>query len=301
MTVMHTLQRRTLPLALLLGAACAGAGAPDYAALEADLRAQVDAADHEVAVAFIDLASGAYIGVNDTVSMHAASTMKVPVLLELFRQAENGRFDLDDSVTVKTAFTSIADGSTYTLSADDDSEKELYGMVGQPVTYRELARRMEVRSSNLATNLLIEIVDADSVAALMSRIGAGGMHVLRGVEDIPAFRRGMNNTTTARALARVMEAVARCSVTSQASCDTMIEILKAQEFNDKIPAGLPPGTPVAHKTGWITGIDHDAAIVFPPDRPPYVLVVLTRGYQEREGAMQQAAAISRRVWQAVEG
>ncbi len=248
----------------------------------------------------VDLETGATAGVAADVVMHAASTMKVPVLLELFRQAEAGRFDLDDRVTVKNEFTSIADGSTYSLSVGDDSDDVLYGKIGGEATYRELARLMIVRSSNLATNNLVEIVDADSAAALMARIGADGMQVLRGVEDIPAFRAGMSNRTTARALARVLEAIQRCEVTSRAACNAMIEILKGQEFNDKIPAGLPPGTPVAHKTGRITGIDHDGAIVYPPDREPYVLVVLTRGFQDdRDAAKAVAAEISRLVWQAL--
>jgi len=289
---------RALPAAVLLFAGCGG-GAPDYTALRARFQAIADsAAPAEVAVAFMNLADSTYIGVNDTVTMHAASTMKVPVLIELFRQAEHGRFSLDDSVGVHTQFTSIADGSTYTLPSETDSEHELYKLAGQKTTYRDLADRMIQRSSNLATNLLIEIVTADSVEATMHRIGADGMHVLRGVEDIPAFDRGMNNTTTARALARVMEAIARCTVNTQASCDEMIRILKGQEFNDKIPAGLPPGTPIAHKTGNITGIDHDAAIVYPPGHSPFILVVMTHGYAERADAFAVSADIARAAWQA---
>ncbi len=295
---------RSIPtvLALAMAVACAES-APPYDVLEAELRDVVaEAAPNEVGVALLDPATNTYVGIGDTVTMHAASTMKVPVLLELFRQAEAGRFDMDDSVVVRNEFTSIADGSTYSLSLGEDSDDVLYGVIGGKATYRELARLMIVRSSNLATNILIEIVDADSVAALMDRIGAEGMQVLRGVEDMPAFRRGMNNRTTARALARVLEVIERCEVTTRASCDAMIEILKGQEFNDKIPAGLPPGTPVAHKTGWISGIDHDGAIVYPPDREPYILVVLTRGFEDdRAQAKEVAAETSRLVWQALTG
>lgn len=79
----------------------------------------------------------------------------------------------------------------------------------------------------------------------------------------------------------------------------MIDILAAQEFNDEIPAGLPKGTRVAHKTGWITGVTHDAAIVYPPDRKPYVLVVLTKGIPDRPVAQRLIADISRLVWDAV--
>lgn len=254
-----------------------------------------------VAVEVVDLATGARLGVNDTVAMHAASTMKLPVLIELYRQAEAGRFSLDDSIPVRNEFRSIADGSTYTLDANDDSDSTVYALVGRRAPIRELARRMIVRSSNLATNLLIDLVTPDSVRRTMHAIGADGMHVLRGVEDNPAFRAGMNNTTTADALARAFEAVARCTVTSRRACNEMVGILSAQEFNEMIPAGLPPGTRVAHKTGSITGIQHDGGIVYPPGRAPYVLVVLTRGVADGARAQHAGADVSRLVWESLAG
>lgn len=274
-----------------------GVGGDAWAELEQRLTARVDAAaPGEVAVAVVDLGSGRRLGVNADVSMHAASTMKVPVLLELYRQADAGLISLDDPIEVRNSFRSIADGSEYRLYPEDDSETALYDEVGRGVAMRELARRMIVRSSNLATNLLIERVTVDSIQATLARLGAGDMRVLRGVEDGPAFRLGMNNTTTANGFARVLEAIARCEVTSQAACDGMVEILAAQEDRKRIPAGLPPGTRVAHKTGWITGISHDGGIVYPRTRPPYVLVVLTRGIEETERSYGIAAEISRDVW-----
>jgi len=107
----------------------------------------------------------------------------------------------------------------------------------------------------------------------------------------------MNNAVTANDLRIALEAIADGTTFSKASSDRMIDILKAQEFNEKIPAGLPPGTPVAHKTGDITGIHHDAAIVFPPGEKPYVLVVLTAGFQDEKEADRAIAEISRAVWE----
>ena len=270
------------------------------AALERRVRERVAReAPGEVGVAVIDLATGLTLGVNDTVTMHAASTMKVPVMMEVFREVERGRFTLDGAVPVTNRFRSIVGDSAYQLSPEDDSELTLYDRVGGTVPLRELVRLMIVRSSNLALNTLVDLVPATQVMTTMERIGAGDMHVLRGVEDIPAFNRGLNNTTTARALARVMAAVARCTVNSAASCAAMTEILTAQEFNGMIPAGLPAGTRVAHKTGSITGIQHDAAIVYPPGRPPYVVVVLTRDVRDTAAAMRVGADVSRLVWDAL--
>jgi beta-lactamase class A len=298
----------------LLGMACSQTPAPQTASipladepivapshslrqLDSLLRARIARLDSgEVAVAIIDLETGIRFGLNEQVSMHAASTMKVPVMLELFRQTEERGLRLTDSIAVVNEFTSVADQSKYTLSPGEDSDSTLYARVGQRESIRELVRLMIARSSNLATNILIDHVQAARIRSTLLSIDAQGMHVLRGVEDGPAFRRGLNNTTTADGFARTLEAIARCRLTTRATCTDMVDILAAQEFNDMIPAGLPAGTRVAHKTGWITGIRHDGGIVFPPGRAPYVLVVLTRGIADTLKASRLGADLSRIVW-----
>ena len=122
------------------------------------------------------------------------------------------------------------------------------------------------------------------------------MKVLRGVEDSKAFAQGLNNVTSARDLSALLLAIERGQAASPGSTREMLDILARQELNTEIPAGLPPGTRVAHKTGWITGVLHDAAIVYPPGRKPYVLVVLTKGIPDRAVARQLIQDISRMVW-----
>jgi N-acyl-D-amino-acid deacylase len=278
--------------------------------LEAAVRNAASEAPAEVSVGVIDLESGTETYYDGDVVMHAASTMKVPVMLELHRQAAAGERSLDEQVPIRNSFTSIADSSAYGLSPDDDSEIDLYGRLGERMTLEELNRRMIVHSSNLATNLLIEEVDAARVRETMATIGAEDMNVLRGVEDIPAYEAGLSNRTTARALARVMAVIARCergsvhealSPLTPDDCRAMTAVLADQEFTDKIPAGLPDGVRVANKTGWITRIDHDAAIVYPEDRAPYVIVVLTRGFDDHDVAAAAIADVSAAVWAALEG
>jgi beta-lactamase class A len=271
--------------------------------LEQDIRARIAQLDSgEVAVSVIDLANGRELHINGAVSMHAASTMKVPVMLELFRRAEqDADFALERRVMVVNQFRSVVDSSRYALDPADDTDSLLYTLVGSEVPIRDLARRMIVRSSNLATNILIELLGAAQVQQTVGRVGGTGMLVRRGVEDGPAFRKGLNNTTTSHGLAKVFEAIARCTVTSRRACDEMLGILADQEFNKMIPAGLPAGIRVAHKTGWITGIDHDGGIVLPPNRSPYVLVVLTRGIADRAAAAAVGADISRIVWNRLAG
>ena len=227
--------------------------------------------------------------------VHAASTMKVPVMIALAQAADRGTLRLDDAVPLTNRFASIVDGSLYALSRSDDSDDSIYARIGERVPLRWLATRMITHSSNLATNLLLTVVRADSVTALTRTLGTTRMVVRRGVEDGPAFRAGLNNVTTAADLAALMIAIATDRAASPAACVWMRDVLLAQHWNDAIPVGLPTGTRIAHKTGNITAVEHDAAIVYPVDGAPYVLVVLTSGVARAEDARTLIADIARIV------
>ncbi|MGI9174248.1 MAG: serine hydrolase [Rhodothermales bacterium] len=222
---------------------------------------------------------------------HAASTMKVPVMIEVFRQAKAGRFAMDDSLAVENAFRSIVDGSPYQI--EDDSDDAIYERLGQNMAIGDLVYQMITVSSNLATNLLIQHVAADSVQRTIEALGTDSMRVLRGVEDIKAFRQGLSNTATAADLALVLEAIMEGRAVSPEADSEMVQILLDQRFNTMIPAGLPEGARAAHKTGWITGIHHDAAIVYPEGGAPYVLVVLTEGIEGEDVSAALGAEIAR--------
>jgi beta-lactamase class A len=250
----------------------------------------------QVGLAYIDLASRDTLFVNADTSFHAASTMKVPVMIELFRRASTGSFGMGQRLMIVNQFASIADGSPYALDPNADSDTTLYHRVGTRVSVDTLLRLMITRSSNFATNTLIALVGADQVNQTMRSLGARRIQVLRGVEDGKAFDKGLNNTTTARDLATILRAIEEGRAGSPEATREMREILLAQEFNEKIPAGLPSGVRVAHKTGEITAHSHDAAIVYPPARAPYVLVVLTRGIQDGAKSSKLIADISSIVY-----
>ena len=250
-----------------------------------------------VSVAYENLGTGANLAFRDTEILHAASTMKVPVMMALFEAVDSGRMRLDEPVRVANDFASIVDGSRYVLDRKEDGDPELYEAEGQTRTLEELIRRMIVRSSNLATNLLIEKIGATNVNDMVRRLGSFDIQVLRGVEDTKAYEAGLNNRVTARDLLLLYKKLLDGSTFTPTSRDRMLDILKAQEFNEKIPAGLPPGTPVAHKTGDITAIHHDAAIVFPPGEEPYILVVLTAAILDEAKANRVIAEVSRAVWE----
>ena len=270
------------------------ADGPATGALQATIERLIrESGAESVAVAYRDLASGEEVLVRPDETFHAASTMKVAVMAEVFRQAESAALSLDETIPIRVEFASIADGSKFTLDPADDSELTLYKRVGQRETIRELNRLMIAESSNLATNLLVERVGAAKADGFMKALGAPGLRVLRGVEDTPAYRKGMNNTTTARALMRVLSLLGDGVVVSAGSSEAMRGVLLGQKFGEGIPAGLPPGTPVAHKTGSFRGVYHDAAIVMPEGRRPYVLVVLTRGLLDEARAHALVAEIAR--------
>ena len=249
-----------------------------------------------VGLAYVDLASGDTLFLNADSSFHAASTMKVPVMVELFRRSVTGSFGMKQPLMIVNQFASIVDGSLYALDSTADSDTTLYHRVGDRVPVDTLLRLMITRSSNLATNTLITLVGAENVNRTMRSLGAKRIQVLRGVEDGKAFDKGLNNTTTARDLATILRAIEEGKAASAVATREMLGILLAQEFNEKIPAGLPPGTRVAHKTGEITAVSHDAAIVYPPGRKPYVLVVLTRGIADGNKSSKLIADLSEIIY-----
>ncbi len=301
MQPIHAVRPITLLLAILLSTASASQltaqsyDAGSVRALILSRVAQLPGAD--VAVAVRDLGSDRALSMQGDSVYHAASTMKVPVLIDLMREIDAGRLSLDQPLLLVNSFHSIVDGSPYQLSSADDSDSTVFQRVGDFVPIRWLAERMITHSSNLATNALIAILDPERATRTMTEFGARRTVVLRGVEDGKAYEAGRNNVVTADDLAAILGALEQGRTASRESTEFMRRVLLAQAFNDQIPAGLPPGTPVAHKTGNITATLHDAAIVYPPGRSPFVLVVLTRGIPDRQAAEALSADIATLVWE----
>ncbi|MGA0558083.1 serine hydrolase [Larkinella sp. VNQ87] len=229
-------------------------------------------------------------------SFHAASTMKTPVMIEVYKQAAEGRFSLSDSIRIKNEFKSITDGSPFTLKAETDSDTLIYKQIGTKRTLADLVYDMIIVSSNLATNLVIELVDAKNVTQTMRTFGAKNIQVRRGVEDTKAFQQGLNNTTTAYDLMVIFEKIATGKAVSPAASEAMTKILLDQRFNSVIPAQLPKDVKVAHKTGSITGVHHDSGIVILPDGRKYVLVLLGKDLKDDAAATQTMATVSRLIY-----
>lgn len=232
-----------------------------------------------IAYAFYDLQTEEEITFKEKETFHAASTMKTPVMIEAFRQATQGKFSITDSVMVYNEFKSIVDGSRYSLSSGSDSETALYHEMGEKVTWEDLLHRMITRSSNLATNILIDKLGAKNVNSMMRGIGTNDIQVLRGVEDSKAFEKKMNNTVTAYDLMLIFRELGNENLVNAQASKAMVKILQDQHYRGMIPAKLPEDVKVANKTGSITKVCHDSGIVYLPDGRKYVLVLLSDGIE----------------------
>jgi beta-lactamase class A len=288
----------SLLAALLFLAASSFAQSPNLSGATQQIQKRIADSHADVAIAFRTLDGKTEWFYHADDSFHAASTMKVPVMIELFRQVQAGKLKLSDPLAIHNEFHSIVDGSSYKLDPSDDSETDLYKAVGQTRTLSELCELMITVSSNLATNLIIEKLGVENIRATVHSLNADGMHVLRGVEDQKAFDKGLNNTTSARALQILLTSIADNTAAGPYASRQMLAILELQKFNEGIPAGLPPGTKVAHKTGEITKIHHDAAIVYAPR--PFVLVILVRGLADIKDSSALMADITRLLYQSIE-
>jgi beta-lactamase class A len=255
------------------------------AAIEGIVRA---AKTEACAVAVHDLESHFRFAINDDRVFHAASTIKVAILLALFRAIDDGRMHLTDPLHVRNRFGSATDGTPFRLNSDNDGYPQLYRSIGRTARLSDLAENMIIWSSNLATNLLLEHVGLEYAAKALSDAGVEGVHLRRGVEDNKAHDEGVNNEVTAEGLLALF-AVLRGDFLSDKSCDHVI------------PAGLPPHATVAHKTGEISSVCHDAGIVYLPERQPYILAILTESRADTDERRATVANISKAVYEAVTG
>lgn len=250
----------------------------------------------EFAVAYKNLNTGETILINENEEFHAASTMKTPVMIEAFKKNHEGLISLDDSILIKNEFKSIVDGSNFKLSSFDDSDKKSYEKIGSYLTLRELIYDMITISSNFATNLVIDYIGNKEINNTMRALGAKNINVIRGVEDIKAFDKGMNNTTTAHDLLKIYEKLAEGNIINLEVSKEMIDILTNQKYDDIIPKHLPKSVRVAHKDGWINGVRHDSGIIFLDDNKKYVLVLLSKKLEDEIRGADLLAKISLEIY-----
>ena len=253
-----------------------------------------------VALSYYDYATETAWSYHGDRWFHAASTIKVAVLIGLFAATDKQRFKLSDRLHVRNRFFSVADGGLYRISSASDSNERVHASVGKLMRLRELAEHMITTSSNLATNLLLDLIGADFASETLVECGVRGVDLRRGVEDDAAFNAGINNRITADGLVSLFRLIEEGSCFDRDACDEMLAILRKQEFRSGIPAGVPgelrSDAQFAHKTGDISTVTHDAGLVYLPDRAPYVLAILTEWQPEASGRRETLARLSRLVF-----
>jgi beta-lactamase class A len=254
----------------------------------------------DLGISFYDAETTLQWSYNADRYFHAASTMKLAVLLGVFRQVDRGELAIDAPVHVRNRFTSIVNQEPFMLDLGRDADPDVYGHLGKTLTVHELAYWMITKSSNLATNLLVDVIGIHTVQLALDELDIDGMRVLRGVEDQRAFDANLNNEVTANGLLKLLRLIAEGKAYSQKACDAMLEILLDQQYRSGIPAGLPKAARVAHKTGNISTVHHDAGIVYLDGRKPYVLVILTQFLAE-QGRGTAVAEVSRDIFNTMAG
>lgn len=251
-----------------------------------------------IGVALHDLETGFRFSLCGDRWFHAASTIKVAVLIAVFRAADEGRFRIDDSLHVRNRFFSAADGSPFRLSQDRDATPDLYAAIGRTAKISALAHAMICGSSNLATNLLLDFLGVEYARTILQGAQVIGVELRRGVEDHDAHERGINNEATPDGLLSLLSTIRGDFLTPESKRE-VLRILLEQRFNSMIPAGLPPHATVAHKTGEISTACHDIGIVYLPEREPYITAILTEFDPETDGRRETVAAISEAIYRSL--
>lgn len=256
-----------------------------------------------VGVSAYDCLSGAAWSFNGDRWFHAASVMKIAVLAALFDAVEQGRFTLDCRLHVRNRFRSAVDRVPFRIDAGRDADAEVHAAIGRTMRLHELARQMIVKSSNLATNLLLNLVGLEATRQLLQRLDVGGFAVCRGVEDDRAFDQGINNRLTPNGAAALLKAIVDAKALSPEASAAMLDLLHDQQFSGTIAPGLPEAVRgaarVAHKTGEISTVTHDAGVVFLPGRPPYVVAIMVESTGDAQERIDLGTAVSAAVYECV--
>lgn len=272
---------------------------------------QLDAVRHHIEAAVVKSGAQAIaVGVHDTATnaelhyeserwFHAASTIKVAILLAVFGEIHRGRLAPQSRLHVRNRFLSAYDGSPFRVQADRDADADVHEAIGKTMRVNELALHMIATSSNLATNLLLDLIGLESVQRTVEHFGLGGLDIRRGVEDEKAFEHGIVNRVTADGLVSLLRLIAEERAYTPELSRQMLDILHQQEFRKGIPARLPGEVRVAHKTGDISTVAHDAGVVYAPGAKPYIVAILTEWKPDAGGRSATIAAISHDIYLAL--
>lgn len=248
-------------------------------------------------LSYLHLNTGERYSFNGDETFYAASVIKVPIMCEVFRQAEYEGLDLSRKIAVQRA--DQVGGSGILQNLTPGAELSLYDIV----------TLMIIQSDNTATNICIDLIGKANTTRFMEKLGLKNIKLFNKLMVVPVEREGLNymspNDTT-----ELLAKIARGECVSLRACEEMVKIMKQQQFNDQLTKYLPlepdrcvgslPDVVVAHKTGWVNGTRNDAGIFYLP-RQEYVLSVFSKGIVDDAAAVEAIARIGKLVFDAVGG
>jgi beta-lactamase class A len=238
---------------------------------EAHLREIAGRTRGVLGLSVVDLTSGERFGFNQDNLFPQASAIKIPVLMEVYKQAGEGKFSLSDARRIKK--TDMTPGSGILSELGDGTVQ---------MSLHDLCVLMIVLSDNTATNLLIDLVGMANVNRTMASLGFAHTMLQRRMMDMPAAQRGDENLATPAEAARLMELLFRGEFINRAVCDEILAILKKTK-QTAISSGVPLSVEIAGKPGGIAGVKTEWAIVLLKNRPYVVAIMESYGSEPEAG------------------
>ncbi|HWR05298.1 serine hydrolase [Sporomusa sp.] len=236
------------------------------------------------AIVIINHSTGTSLELHPDRVFPAASMIKIPIMIEVMRQAALGIISLDDTIEINSQLQTGGAGIL----------KELRS--GLRMTVRELVTLMIILSDNTATNVLIDLAGMSSINTTITGLGLRSTVLRRKMMDFAAAKAGQENHTSAADLACLFSGLASGSFPMPPHYNAlMLDILKRQQVRDKLPFYLPEDIVIAHKTGTLPGAEHDAGILFVPGGP-YIICILTAELTANYEGLQLVASIGKTIY-----
>ncbi len=248
-----------------------------------EIRAILDAQPGDWGLAWLDLNTGEKVFYREDDLFIAASVIKIPIIIEAYRQDRQGKISLNDPMPLQAKDIVGGCGVLQVMHH------------GIPLTVKDVLALMITVSDNTATNMMIELLGIPAINEVMQTMGVRHSALRRKMFDLEKSRQGIQNHITPADVLLMFEALYRGTVVDREACDEILTLLRYQQLNHKIPVALPEGTKVAHKTGEDSGQTHDAGIVYVPGHP-FLLVVLSEHVPDTAVGHQVIARIARMAY-----
>lgn len=235
--------------------------------------------DGVLGLAILDLTSGQTFFLHPDDVFPQASSIKVAVLADLYRQAQDGKLKLNDLYTVQSS--DLVPDSTIMLGLTPGVTR---------ITNRDLATMMVAVSDNAATNVLIDHVGMNNVNSLMDQLGLPQTRLRRKMMDIKAAAEGRENISTPREMMTLLESLYRGKVLNKEMTDDFFKMLSTKK-ESFIPRELPDDLQIANKPGELEGVRNDSGVIFAKNRP-YILCVMTTYLRNERSGEEAISKIS---------